>query len=191
MAVKQFGLDPDSDARIVPLETAANNIPALQNQRIDGFIAQSPVPEQAVVQLGAVPLLSVANGDIRGADRLAGQTLFAHASDVDANPKLFSKLVRANVRALKVLVETPDKARDRVRRTRFSDIDEKIWPLVWKNNLPTWRTPYVSADSLAAWVQNGLVAGESDPAKLSLHDAIEPRFVNDAVKATNWTPPKA
>jgi NitT/TauT family transport system substrate-binding protein len=191
MAVKQFGLDPDKDAQIVPLQTAANNLPALQNNRIDGFIAQSPVPEQAFVELRAVPLLSVAEGDVQGGDRLAGQTLFARSSDLDANPELFSKLVRANVRALRVLVETPDKARDTLRKTRFADIDKTIWPLMWENNLPTWRSPYVSADSLSAWVENGLVADVSDPSELSLDDAIESRFVDQAVKSIGWNAPKA
>lgn len=189
--LKQAGLDPDKDAQIVPLQTAANNIPALQNNRIDGFIAQSPVPEQAMVQLGAVPLLAVANGDVRGGDRMAGQTLFARASDLEAHPDLYAKLVRANVRAMQVLVETPDKARDLLRRTRFARIDAKIWPLMWRNNLPTWRSPYVTADSLAAWVDYGLVAGATDASKLSLDSAIDSRFVDEAVKAIGWNPPKA
>ena len=189
MAVRQFGLDPDSEARIVPLQTAANNLPALQNDRIDGFIAQSPVPEQAIVDLKAVPLLSVTDGDIRGAERLAGQTLVARASDIESEPELFERLVRANVRGLQVLVETPDKARDRLRKSRFADVDDRIWPLMWRNNLPTWRSPYVASDSLGAWVENGLVEGESDPAALSLDETIEPRFVEEAVKAVGWEPP--
>jgi NitT/TauT family transport system substrate-binding protein len=190
MTLKQAGLDPDDDASIVPLGTAANYLPALQNNRIDGFVSgDSPVPEQAIVELNAVPLLSVTDGDIQGADRLAGQTLVARTADLDSNSELFTKLVHANVRALKVLADNPDKARDLLRRTRFSDVDERIWPLMWQNNLPTWRSPYVATDSLAAWIEYGLVPDLSDPGEISLDDAIEPRFVDEAVDDVAWDAP--
>jgi NitT/TauT family transport system substrate-binding protein len=191
MALKQFGLRPDVDAKIVPLQTAANYLPALQNNRIDAFVSgDSPVPERAEVKFGAVPLLSVPNGDIRGAERMAGQTFTVRTQDVERDPELFSGFVRANVRAMQVIVDTPDKARDTLRKTRFQDVEAEIWPLMWSNSLPTWRSPYVSSDALGAWIQNGLIAGQSDPAKLALGDAIDSRFVDDAVKAVGWNPPR-
>jgi NitT/TauT family transport system substrate-binding protein len=191
MALKQFGLRPDADARIVPLQSAANYLPALENNRIDAFISgDSPVPEQAQVKFDAVPLLSISNGDIHGAERMAGQTFAARASDVESDPDLFARLVRANVRAMKVIVETPDKARDTLRKTRFAKVEEEIWPLMWRNSLPIWKSPYVSSDALGAWIENGLIAGQSDPAKLNLDGAIESRFVDEAVKAVGWNAPK-
>jgi NitT/TauT family transport system substrate-binding protein len=190
MMLKQSGLDPDGDARIIPLQTGANYLPALANDRIDGFVSgDSPVPELAILEHKAVPLLSVPDGEIRGAERLAGQTLVARASDIEANPERFAKLVRANVRALQTLLDDPEKARDLLRKTRFGDVDRKIWELMWRNNLPTWRSPYVATESLAAWVENGLIPGTSDPGELPLDDAIEPRFVEDAVKSIGWDAP--
>jgi ABC-type nitrate/sulfonate/bicarbonate transport system substrate-binding protein len=190
MALKQAGLDPDKDARIVPLQTAANSLAALEKSRIDGFMALSPVTEQAIVKLKAVPLLAVTAGDIRDAYRLQGQTLMARTSDLEAHPELYQKLVRANVRAMKVLVEEPDRARDVLRKTRFADVDEGMWALMWKNNLPTWRTPFIAREALAAWLESGLVADQTDVAGFPFDRATESRLVEEAVDAVGWNVPR-
>jgi NitT/TauT family transport system substrate-binding protein len=191
MALKQAGLDPDKDARVVPLQNAANSMAALQNGRIDGFMALSPVTEQAIVKFGAVPLLAVTKGDIKDAYRLQGQTLMARAGDIEANPDLYGKLVRANVHALRVLLEEPERARDTLRKRRFAGVDADMWSLMWQNNLPSWKSPFVSRDALAAWITGGLVADHTDVGKFPLDDAIEPRFVDEAVKSLKWSAPAA
>lgn len=190
MALKQAGLNPDKDARIVPLQNAANSLAALQNGRIDGFMALSPVTEQAIVKLGAIPLLAVTKGDVKDAYKLQGQTLMARPADIEANPGLYTRLVRANVRALKTLLEEPDRARDAMRKTRFADVDADMWSLMWENNLASWKSPFVSRDALAAWISGGLVADQADVATFPLDDAIEPRFVEHAVKSLKWEAPR-
>jgi NitT/TauT family transport system substrate-binding protein len=190
MALAQAGLNPDKDARIVPLQNAANSLAALQNGRIDGFMALSPVTENAIIKLGAVPLLAVTKGDVKDAYKLQGQTLMARAADIEAHPELYTKLVRANVRALKSLLDDPDKARDTLRAKRFADADAKTWSLMWENNLASWKSPYVSPAALGAWISGGLVADQSDVAKFPLGDAIDTRFVDDAVKSLNWSAPR-
>jgi ABC-type nitrate/sulfonate/bicarbonate transport system substrate-binding protein len=190
MVLKQAGLDAGSDARIVPLQTAANSLAALENDQIDGFVALSPVTEQAVIKMKAIPLLATATGDIREGYRMQGQTLMARAADIEGNPDLYAAVVRANVRAMRVLLETPDKARDLLRKTRFADVDEQMWKVMWASNLPTWTSPFIARDALAAWVENGLIAGQSDPSKFPFDQAVDTRFVDDAARAINWKPPR-
>lgn len=191
MALKQAGLDPDTDARIVPLQNAANCFAALQNGRIDGFMALSPLTEKAILALNAVPLLSVTRRDIPAAYPLQGQTLIARTRDVERNPDVYRRLVRAHVRALRVLLEEPDRAKATLRRTRFADIPANQWELMWSNNLPSWRSPYVTPDALSGWVSAGLVAGATDPAKLQLDSAIDSSYVEDAARQLGWDAPRA
>lgn len=191
MALKQAGLDPDRDASIVPLQTATNSLAALEKNRVDGFMALSPVTEQAVIQLKAVPLLAVTDRDIPDAYLLQGQTLMARTSDLEKNPELYAKLVRAHMRAFQALVDDPDKARDTLRKTRFADVDEQMWSMMWENNLPTWHSPFVGREGLAAWLENGLVADVSDPAAVDLDAAVEPSFAEDAARELGWDAPRA
>jgi NitT/TauT family transport system substrate-binding protein len=191
MALEQVGLDPDSDARIVPLQNAANCFAALQNGRIDGFMALSPLTEKAILALNAVPLLSVTKREIPAAYRLQGQTLIARTRDVERNPDLYRKLVRAHLRALRVLLEEPDRAKATLRKRRFADLPANQWELMWANNLPSWRSPYIAPDALSGWVTGGLVAGVTDPAKLSLDSAIDASFVEDAARRIGWDAPRA
>jgi len=95
------------------------------------------------------------------------------------------------VRALRVLLEEPDRARDTLRKRRFAGVDADMWSLMWQNNLPSWKSPFVSRDALAAWITGGLVADHTDVGKFPLDDAIEPRFVDEAVKSLKWSAPAA
>jgi ABC-type nitrate/sulfonate/bicarbonate transport system substrate-binding protein len=191
MALRQSGLDPDKDAKILPLQSAANCLAALEQDRIDGFISLSPVTETAVLQKGAVALLSATTGEIKGADRLQGQTLIARTRDVEADPDLYTRIVKANASALRTLIDEPDKARDTLRAKRFKDVDEAVWQLMWTNNLPTWTSPYVTDAGLAGWLDNGLVAGRDGSGGFPMDKAINTTFVKSAVKALGWAAPGA
>jgi ABC-type nitrate/sulfonate/bicarbonate transport system substrate-binding protein len=191
MALRQSGLDPDKDAKIVPLQSAANCLAALEKNRIDGFISLSPVTETAVLQKGAIALLTATTGEIKGADQLQGQTLIARTRDLEADPEVFEKIVTANTSALRTLIDEPDKARDTLRTKRFKDIDAKVWDLMWTNNVPTWKSPYVTDAGLAGWLDNGLVAGHRDASNFPLAKALNTTFVEKAVKSIGWDAPDA
>lgn len=191
LALKRVGLDPASDAKIVPVQSLANSLAALQNDRVEGFIGSSPVVEQAILKAGAVPLLASATNDIPGAAALQGQTLIATAADVKADPDLFAAVVRANVKALRSLVEAPDKARDLLRRTRFADVSDAIWSLMWRNNQPSWGSPYITRGAIEAWVSAGLVGDDTNVSKFPYDEVLDMTFVDQAVKAIGWKPPVA
>ena len=189
LAVKQVGMDPAKDVAIVPLQASANAVAALSNNAVDAGITLSPFTEQAIAEFGAVPLLSVATGELREGARLQGQCLQARPQDVDANPELYASLVRADLRALRVILEKPDQARDQLRKTRFANFKEEIWPSIWKNQLPTFSTPFVTRDAMRAWLETGSISGNPDPSKYPYDDIIDMRFVNEGLKKLNWSLP--
>jgi NitT/TauT family transport system substrate-binding protein len=189
LALKQAGLDPAKDAKIVPLQTAANSLAALANDQIDGFIGVPPAAEKAVHELQAVPLLVNQAGEIRGGDRFQGMTMQARREDVESNPDLYAALVRADVRALRTLVEDPDAAGALLRKARFGKLEEPIWTMTWGLVQKSWGSPVVTQDSLDAWFQAGLVnGGDADGSGFPFGDVIDMQFVNNAVKEIAWTP---
>jgi NitT/TauT family transport system substrate-binding protein len=189
LALRQAGLDPARDAQIVPLQTTANSLAALANGQIDGFVAVPPSAEKAVLELGAVPLLVNQHGEISGGERIQGMTLQARASDVDANPELYRALIRADIKAMRLLVEDPVGSGTLLRKTRFGQLPEPIWNYAWDLVRRSWGSPYVTRDSLTAWFDNGLVA-DTSPAAFPFDDVIDMRFVDEALAATTWAPAK-
>ncbi|WP_055479956.1 ABC transporter substrate-binding protein [Sphaerimonospora mesophila] len=188
IALKQAGLDPVKDAKIVPLQTAGNSLAALANDQIDGFVGVPPVAEKAVLELDAVPLLINQEGEISGADRLQGMTLQAREQDVAANPDLYEAVMRAEVRGMRALLDDPDEAGALLRKTRFSQLEEPIWNYAWKLLQSSWGSPHVTRDSLAAWFDHGLVA-DADAGDFPFDDVVDMRFVDAALSALGWRPP--
>ena len=189
MALAQVGLDPTPDAAIEPLHNIVNVSTALGQGAIDGGAMLSPFTEQVIAEFGIVPLLSIAAGDIPAGSRLQGQVLEARPDDIEANPDSFAAMVRADLKALRMIVETPDEARDKLRATRFGSVDEAIWPAVWAGQLPTFRSPFVTEDSLRAWLETGTIGGNPDPATFPYADVIDMQFVEAGLMAIGWTPP--
>ena len=187
MAVRQAGLDPDSDVQLLPLGTIINVISGIAQGAVDGGALLSPFTEQAMLEFGLVPLLSVANGDMPAASRLQGQVLHAPGALVESRAADYAAFVRADLRALKLLHDDPDTARDKLRETRFDKLDAAVWPSVWAGQLPTFATPYVAAEGLRAWIETGTIGGNPDPATFPYDRMIDMRFVEAGLKDLGWT----
>jgi hypothetical protein len=95
--------------------------------------------------------------------------------------------VRADVRAMRSLVEDPTGAGALLRKTRFGQLEEPIWKYAWELVQKAFGSPQVTRDSLAAWVDYGLVA-DTPAGGIPYDDVIDMRFVDEALASTGWTP---
>ncbi len=188
MALSQASLDPASDVTIVPAGSIVNIISALSQGELDGGALLAPFTEQAGVEFGAIPLLAIAAGDIPQAGRLQGQVLEVRPDDLEARRDLFAAFVRADLRALKFLQEDPNGARDKLRQTRFPKIDDAIWPDVWASTLPIFVSPYVSRDSIQAWLETGTIGGNPDPNTFPYDEIIDMSLVDEGLQKLGWSP---
>lgn len=185
LALKQAGLDPEQDATIVPLQTASNMFAALKNGQIDGFIGVPPSDEKAVQEFEAVPLLYSQRGEIKGAEHMQGVAMQAREQALDENTDFYETIVRAEVAGLRSLIEDPDKAKATLRKTRFDSIDEKVWDQTWKNILPIWKHPFVTHESVAAWLDADLVPGATS-SSFPIDEVINMDAVTKAVDSLGW-----
>jgi NitT/TauT family transport system substrate-binding protein len=191
LILTRAGVDPDVGASLVPLANGANMISAMQSDQIDGFIFVPPVIEEAVEQVGAVPVLYDAAGDIEGGRMLQGQAVQVRTSDVQAEPELYAALIRADVKALQHLVENSNESRDLLYKSRFSDLDERVWRTAWDGAKACWGSPYIGEPNLASWIENGLVKDVDAASSIDFADVINMKFVNDAVESLGWRAPAA
>ncbi|MGX5805500.1 ABC transporter substrate-binding protein [Bradyrhizobium sp. Arg314] len=186
LAAQQVGLNPATDIAIVPVGSVVNVVSAISQNALDGGFLLSPFAEQAGAEFGAVPLIS--SSEIHQAARLQGQVLETRPKDLEGNRELLEAFVRADLRALRFLQETPDEARDKLRRTRFPKIAESIWPSVWASQLPVFATPYVPKDSLKAWIETGTIGGNPDPETFPYDTVIDMSLVDEGLRKLGWTP---
>lgn len=188
MAIQQVGLDPTSDVTIVPTGSIVNIISALAQGGLDGGVLLAPFTEQATAEFGAVPLLSIAAGEIPQAGRLQGQVLEARPQDLEEKRDLFAAFVRADLKALKFLHENPNGARDKLRETRFPKIADTIWPAAWASALPIFASPYVPKDSIQAWIETGTIGGNPDPKTFPYDEIIDMSLVDEGLQKIGWAP---
>jgi NitT/TauT family transport system substrate-binding protein len=118
--------------------------------------------------------------------RLQGQCLQARPSDMTARPELYEALVRADVRALRVIMEKPDQAKDVLKKTHYTYIKDEVWPTVWRNQLRTFVSPFVTQEGMRAWVESGTIVGNPDPVTFPYAEVIDMRFVVEALKKIGW-----
>ncbi|MDW9610865.1 hypothetical protein GHK78_10300 [Sinorhizobium meliloti] len=186
---KNVGLVPGSDVQIVPLGSVPNAMAALSSGNVDGFAGASPAPEQAEEQLGGVVLFSVGKDEIPGLRPMAGPVLEARASDVEENPDLYAALVRADTRALRTIIEDPKQAGDTFHKHSFTKLEKSFWDVVWQRNSSLFTSPYVTKESLEAWVTMGMVPGVTDPKSIDIDAVVEMKFVDQALQKLGWKVP--
>ncbi len=188
-ALKGVGLEPGTDAEIVPLGSTPANMSALANGSIDAFTAASPTPEMVAAKLGAVVFLSVSRNEIGNYRALAGQATLARGKDIEANPETYAAVVRADTKAMKAITDDPDGSGETLRASVFGTMSKDVWGDVWKGNIGQFQSPYVTKDSVAAYISQGMVAGISDPKAVNLDKAIDMHFVDQAVNDLGWKLP--
>ncbi|WOS65492.1 ABC transporter substrate-binding protein [Sinorhizobium fredii] len=187
IALRQVGLDPNGDVQIVPMGNILNVFTGLSQGAVEGGVLLAPFTQQAGHEFGTVTLLSVTKGDLPEASKMQGQVLEARPEDVEANPDAYAAFVKADLRALRMIKEAPDEARDKLRTTRFSKLPEELWPAIWASQLPTFDNPRVTPDKLRAWIETGSIGGNPDPQTFPYDKVIDMRFVEKGLADLGWS----
>lgn len=191
MALAQAGGDADK-AQIVPLQTASNCLAAMTNGEIEGYVGVPPAGELAIAQAGAIPLLIAQDGEIEGADTLQGMSLIAKGGQVESDRDLFEAAIRADVRAMKDLNDDLEGAGAILRESRFSALEDAVWEATWSKLAPSLKSPVVTAESLGAWLANGLVdAGDVTEDDVDLEQVIDMDLTTAAIEAAGFQPTPA
>ena len=175
-----------TDAEILPLGTVPNAMAAMSRGALDAISGASPAGEIAQSQHGAVILFSTEMGGIPKWKALSGHLMIARASGVETNPDLYATLVRADTRALRHIVEDPKAAGEMLHKTRYASMSKEVWSLVWERNLFQFRSPYVSKESIEAWVTMGVMPTSIDLKAVDINTMVDMRFVNQAVQKIGW-----
>ncbi|EJJ25579.1 ABC transporter substrate-binding protein [Rhizobium sp. CF142] len=131
--LKQYGLDPDKDVRLVGLTDSTALITGMEQGRFDAIISASGVVEQALSLKAGQILFSGARGDIPGGESSVIVVIVARSDTVEKYPELVKAYRAAMSDSLKAVNEDHAETGRLLRDKYFSKMDEKVWEAVWNN----------------------------------------------------------
>ncbi|MPR05444.1 ABC transporter substrate-binding protein [Microvirga sp. M8] len=188
--ISSLGLNPAKDAQIVPTQSTENAVSAAANGAIDAFVALPPNVDQAVAEIGAVPIFSVTKDEVPGFKSLGGFVIEARASDVESNPELFQALVNAEVRGLRYIIEKSEEAASIIYKAQYASMmSPDTWRTMWTKNFPQFQSPYFTKESIEAWISLGMVPNVTDLKSIDAASLVDMRFVDKAVQQIGWKVP--
>lgn len=147
--IADVGLKADADVTITPIGAGATILAALDQKRIDGFVATPPINFISMQGHGAMQLIDFAAGAYKP---VAGMIYIALAAPDDwlkANPHLAARMVRAVGRALALMHDDPVAAKAAVR-SFFPGIEQSLFDAGWNSQSHSFpRTPRLAAEDVA------------------------------------------
>jgi NitT/TauT family transport system substrate-binding protein len=131
--LKQYGLDPDKDVRLVGLTDSTALITGMDQGRFDAIVSASGVVEQALTLNAGQILFSGARGDIPGGESSVIVVIVARSDTVEKYPEIVKAYRAAMSDSLKAVNEDHAETGRILRDKYFAKMDPKVWESVWNN----------------------------------------------------------
>lgn len=128
------GLDPETDVRIAPMDPPAM-MPALVTKSVDGFATSLPYTTEAVLAGAAMMFASAPRGDAPDILPFANGLVETKKATCDAPGDKCRRLMRALVRATRLIRDKPDEALA-LLRPRYKDMKAEVLDAAWRTVAP-------------------------------------------------------
>ena len=153
--LKQYGVDPDKDLRLVGLGETSALISGLEQGRFDAIAYASGVVELSVVSNVGTVWISGPRGEISKTDDVKTCVIIAHADTVEKRRADVDALRAALADALRAVNEDHAATGAILRPAYFPKLDQKVWDLAWNSATKSYPTSLVySRAAFDYWVQN-------------------------------------
>lgn len=129
--LKQYGVDPDKDVRLVGIQESSAMISGIQQGRFDAICSASGVVEQAVALKVGTVWFSGSRGDFPGSDKNMVIVLVARSETCDKEPALVDAMRAAYLDALTAINDDHAASGALLKAQYFPKFDPEIWNLVW------------------------------------------------------------
>ncbi len=130
--LKQYGLDPDKDVRLVGIQDSSAMISGIQQGRFDAICSASGIVEQAIALKAGTVWFSGARGDFPGSDKNMVIVLIARTETVEKEPALVDAMRAAYGDALTAINDNHAASGALLKEKYFPKFDPEIWKLVWE-----------------------------------------------------------
>jgi NitT/TauT family transport system substrate-binding protein len=160
--LKEYGLDPDNDVRLVGVQDSSALITGLEQGKFDAIVSASGVVEQAISLNAGQLWFNGARGDIPGAENSVVLVIVATTETVEKHPELVDAYRAALADSLKALRDDRDEVGKILREQYFNKMDGAIWDTVWASGTKAYpATPTFTRAAFDFWVANDAKGPES------------------------------
>ncbi|NTJ12015.1 ABC transporter substrate-binding protein [Rhizobium lusitanum] len=132
--LKENGVDPDNDVRLVGMADSSALISGMEQGRFDAIVSASGVVEEAVALNAGQILFSGARGDIPGDESSVIAVIVARSDTVQNHPDWVKAYRAAMSDGLKAIREDHAETGRLLKEKYFSKMDPKVWGELWDNS---------------------------------------------------------
>lgn len=129
--LKQYGLDPDRDVRLVGMGDTSALISGIEQKRYDAIAYASPIPEQAVARHVGTLWFSAPRGDVPGSDNVKMAVIVARTDTVENKRADVDALRAALADALHAVRDDHQATGQLLHDTYFPRLDPTLWAAAW------------------------------------------------------------
>jgi NitT/TauT family transport system substrate-binding protein len=129
--LKQYGVDPDNDMRVVGMGEASALISGIEQKRYDAIAYASPIPEQAIARHVGTLWFSAPRGDVPGSDNVKMAVIIARADTVEKKRADVDALRAALTDALHAVRDDHQATGQLLHETYFPHLDPAVWSAAW------------------------------------------------------------
>jgi NitT/TauT family transport system substrate-binding protein len=129
--LKQYGVDPDNDVRLVGVADTTALIAGIEQKRFDVIVTASGIVEQAISLKAGQLWFSGARGDIPGSDKSMVCVVVVRSDTIEKNPKLVETFRAAMTESLNAMRKDRDRSGKVLKDAYFQKLDAEVWKMVW------------------------------------------------------------
>jgi NitT/TauT family transport system substrate-binding protein len=160
--LKQYGVDPDKDVRLVGIADSGALISGIEQGRFDAIASASGVVEQAIAMKAGTLWFSGARGDIPGAESSMVSVVVARADTIEKHPEDVEALLAAMTEALDAIRNDHAETGRLLKAAYFTGLGPQLWDLVWNGATAAYpATLAFTRRSFDYWIANDPKGAES------------------------------
>ncbi len=177
--LEHYGLDPERDVQIQPLNSGGAMIAAFKAGQIDAICLSSPTTDEAVEQTGAIFLFNLAKGEFEPLKGVQYLTLMARREFIQKNPNTVAAAARAMARANRFIATNKEGTRE-ILKAVMKGVSADAFRIGFEANYPAMaKDPVISR---AAFEPNYRFVDGSQ-GKVTYEQAVNTEFATRARQA--------
>jgi NitT/TauT family transport system substrate-binding protein len=153
--LKEYGLDPDKDVKLVGIADASALITGLEQGRFDAIATASGVVEQALGLNAGSVWFSAARGDIPGSEKSIVALAVTRPDMIEKDPSTVEAFRASLTEALKAINEDRVETGRILKENYFQKFDPALWEIVWGGATAAFPTTLkFNQDAFEFWINN-------------------------------------
>ncbi|MFD1210832.1 ABC transporter substrate-binding protein [Arthrobacter sp. GCM10027362] len=130
--VKQYGLDPDKDLSIVPVNDPSAIVAGIRRGQFDGSFFGVGIADVNIADGSGELWVSLPRGDIESFKDLVGVVLVTTRDYLEKNPDAVAAFHASLADAQRRVEENPDQVGQVLHNKTFTDLDKNVFDTAWE-----------------------------------------------------------